>query len=265
MSAYKKSITIFLAVLFFLSLSQTTLSPEEIALQKKVDKAYPQIVITKLKVLGGHGRIRSDSDIRKEVEFPDTVKLTWKDDFLMIEFDLVGSKLSDQNQYAYKIIGYHEKWINIGNKNFIILENLKSGKYEFKVKGSNSEGIWSEEPASLKLILIPAFWKTPIFKGIILFFTASLLVIVYLLLKRKYQAVPIDKINLEQITNKYNLTKREIEIFELLLRGDSINKMAQKLYISESTVQKHIYSVYKKLKIRNRMQLINTAQRFSKK
>ena len=257
--------TYFLAVLFFLPLSRSTLSLEKFALQEKQDKAYSQIVITKLKVLGGSGKIRSDSDIREEVEFPDTVKLTWKDDFLMIEFDLVDSKLSDQNQYAYKIIGYHEKWINIGNKNFIILENLKSGKYEVKVKGSNSEGIWSEEPASLKLILIPAFWKTSIFKGIILFFIATLLVIVYLLLKRKYQAVPIDKINLEQIKNKYNLTKREIEIFELLLRGSSINEIARKLYISESTVQKHIYSVYKKLKIRNRIQLINIAQRFSQK
>ena len=160
------------------------------------------------------------------------------------------------------VSGRSEGWIDIGNKNFVILENLNFGKYEFMVNGSNREGVWSEEPASLKIFLVPPFWKTSVFKGIASISVMVLLIFGYLLLRKMYRSTHTGKIDVDQISTDHNLTKREREILELLLEGRSINKMAQELYISESTVQKHIYSVYKKLKIHNRMQLMNFAQRY---
>ena len=42
---------------------------------------------------------------------------------MIIEFDVVGSKEPELNQYAYKITGRDEEWTRIGNKSFLILEN----------------------------------------------------------------------------------------------------------------------------------------------
>lgn len=233
--------------------------------QDRLNKESPRIVITKVEVLGRYREIRSDSDVRKEILFPEAVKLPWKDDFVRIEFEIAGSEQPGRCQYRYRVSGRSEEWINIGNKNFVILENLKFGKYEFMVNGSDREGIWSEVPASLKIYLVPPFWKTSVFKGIVFIFVIALLFFAYRRLRKMYRSAHGGKIDVEQISADHNLTKREIEILGLLLDGSSINKMAQDLYISESTVQKHIYSVYKKLKIHNRMQLMNVAQKYRAK
>lgn len=52
-----------------------------------------------------------------------------------------------------------------------------------------------------------------------------------------------------------NITTRESEIIELLYEGYTNNKIADELYISKRTVDRHVYNVYKKLNVENRVQL----------
>lgn len=265
MSIRKETFNFFVAAFMLPFLFHGVFPQDNSFRQDRLNKESPRIVITKVEVLGRYREIRSDSDVRKEILFPESIKLPWKDDFLKIEFEIVGDELTEKCQYKYKVSGRSEGWIDIGNKNFVILENLKFGKFEFMVNGSTREGIWSEEPASLKIYLVPPFWKTSVFKGIAFIFVMVFLFFAYWFLKKMYRSARGGKIDIERISTDYNLTKREIEILGHLLEGRSINKMAQELYISESTVQKHIYSVYKKLKIHNRMQLMNFAQRYRHK
>lgn len=58
---------------------------------------------------------------------------------------------------------------------------------------------------------------------------------------------------LKHLTN--SLTKREIEISELINHGFSNKAIANKLYISEKTVKTHISHIFKKLGIKHRYQL----------
>lgn len=265
MSIRKEAFFFFVVAFMLPFLFPSVFSQENFNDQDSLNKESPRIVITKVEVLGRFREIRSDSDVRKEILFPERVKLPWKDDFLRIEFEIVEDELPEKCRYQYRISGRSEGWIDIGNKNFVILENLKFGKYTFMVNGSNRDGVWSEEPASLEIYLVPPFWKTSVFKGIMFVSVMALLFCAYWFLRKMFRSAHGGKIDVEQISTDYNLTKREMEILELLLEGRSINKMAQELYISESTVQKHIYSVYKKLKIHNRMQLMNFAQRYRHK
>ncbi len=55
------------------------------------------------------------------------------------------------------------------------------------------------------------------------------------------------------------LTKREIEILELLRDGLDYKKIADKLFISPATVRKHIEHVYEKLQVHNKMQAVQKA------
>jgi len=57
--------------------------------------------------------------------------------------------------------------------------------------------------------------------------------------------------------NKYNITQREQEIINLLLGGKNNKKIAELLFISPSTVRNHIYRIYQKLNVKNRLQLAN--------
>ncbi len=54
----------------------------------------------------------------------------------------------------------------------------------------------------------------------------------------------------------YDLTETEIKIIKLVLTGYTNKGVADELYISEKTVKFHLYKVFKKLKVKNRSELI---------
>lgn len=52
--------------------------------------------------------------------------------------------------------------------------------------------------------------------------------------------------------NKGILTKREKEVFELLIKNKSTNDIAKELFISEKTVRNHISNAMQKLGVKGR-------------
>jgi DNA-binding CsgD family transcriptional regulator len=64
-----------------------------------------------------------------------------------------------------------------------------------------------------------------------------------------------DADSLHQKFNMYKLTKREIELTTLVLKGYSNRKIAESLYISEQTVKDHLHSIFRKVEIKRRSEL----------
>ncbi|WP_348765239.1 LuxR C-terminal-related transcriptional regulator [uncultured Salinisphaera sp.] len=56
------------------------------------------------------------------------------------------------------------------------------------------------------------------------------------------------------------LTQRELEIICLLGSGASNNAIARQLFVSEHTVKSHLYNIFRKLDVRNRIQATNWAR-----
>ena len=66
----------------------------------------------------------------------------------------------EKNQYLYKLEPYNKDWIATdASKRFANYTNLNPGKYTFKVKASNNDGVWNESPATIKLVIRPPFWQ----------------------------------------------------------------------------------------------------------
>jgi DNA-binding NarL/FixJ family response regulator len=53
------------------------------------------------------------------------------------------------------------------------------------------------------------------------------------------------------------LSKREKEILEMLSKGLLYKEIADQLYISAETVKKHVYHIYEKLHVSNRVEAVN--------
>lgn len=53
------------------------------------------------------------------------------------------------------------------------------------------------------------------------------------------------------------LTKREMEIISLLSAGSSNQQIAGKLFVSEHTVKSHLYNIFRKINVHNRIQALN--------
>ena len=65
-------------------------------------------------------------------------------------------------------------------------------------------------------------------------------------------------------TNEENpLSKRETQILDQLSKGLNYQEIAENLFISPSTVRKHIENIYRKLRVRNKMEAVNKADKNS--
>lgn len=86
----------------------------------------------------------------------------------------------------------------------------------------------------------------------------DLLVIVTILI-RTYMLKSSNKgIDFKTIAKtKFSLTKRELEILELLLLGNDNKYISEKLFISAKTANNHIYNIYKKCSVSTRGELFH--------
>lgn len=58
------------------------------------------------------------------------------------------------------------------------------------------------------------------------------------------------------------LTKKEVEILELLSKGLSYKKIAKNLLIASKTVDKHIENIYRKLKAHNKIEAVSLGKKY---
>ncbi|HEX8425657.1 hybrid sensor histidine kinase/response regulator transcription factor [Hymenobacter sp.] len=66
-----------------------------------------------------------------------------------------------KNRYAYQLEGYHDRWIQIPpGQRTASFANLPAGNYTLRVKASNGDGIWTRQPATLHLTVLPPRWRT---------------------------------------------------------------------------------------------------------
>lgn len=66
-------------------------------------------------------------------------------------------------------------------------------------------------------------------------------------------------LNLSEKLKAYGLTKRELEIAGMIAEGKSNGEIAEQLYISETTVKKHVSNIFEKMGISRREELIRIA------
>jgi ligand-binding sensor domain-containing protein/signal transduction histidine kinase len=113
-----------------------------------------------------------DSPLKKTITETKEIMLSYEQSVFSFEFVALNYTHSEKNQYAYIMEGFEKDWNYVGTKRTATYTNLDAGKYVFKVKGSNNDGVWNEEGVSLKITITPPYWQTLWFRvmGIILVF-----------------------------------------------------------------------------------------------
>lgn len=131
--------------------------PEEV----RNNPFYPPIVFTNLKIKGETATHLSHPDILSQpFSEAEEIELTYKDRLVQIEFAALDYSAPEKNQFAYKLEGFDEEWRQAGTQRSATYTNIPPGDYTFLVKGSNNDGLWSEEPARLQLSVLPPWWKS---------------------------------------------------------------------------------------------------------
>lgn len=126
-----------------------------------VNTEPPPIVITSVKIDNEEALFGKEISTLREISIPHVQSP------LTFEFSALDYTNSRSNAYAYKIDQLNSDWIQSGNEHKVTYSNLDPGTYVFRVKGANSHGIWNDAGVSLTLTIIPPFWKTLWFRGLL--------------------------------------------------------------------------------------------------
>lgn len=94
-----------------------------------------------------------------------------KSDYRLIsfEFSVLDFNKTDGNNYRYKLEGFDNKWLDIGERNTVTFTNLSPGTYTLRVQGANYDGRWNTEGDYITFSVLPFWWQTWWFRGLSLF------------------------------------------------------------------------------------------------
>jgi signal transduction histidine kinase/ligand-binding sensor domain-containing protein len=102
----------------------------------------------------------SGSVISKPIDFIDELVLNYNQNVITINFAAMDFAASDKNQFKYQLKGFDKDLVFSETRHEAIYTGLNPGEYTLLVWAANSEGIWSKNPKSLHIIILPPWWKT---------------------------------------------------------------------------------------------------------
>lgn len=102
--------------------------------------------------------------LKKPIAYQDEIFLKYDQRMLTLRFALLDLTSPKSNIYKYQLKGLSDDWIDLGTKREVTFGNLNPGQYIFRVTGRNYHGIWSEQPAELKITVLPPWWQHWLFK-----------------------------------------------------------------------------------------------------
>lgn len=125
----------------------------------------PDIIITSVKILNENYR-----------GMPIELSLDHNKNFLTFEFASMDFSDPRNNIYAYILEGFDQEWqLTESDRRIANYTNLPPGSYKFRVRGSNSEGVWSTSEAEILIFISPPFWQTWWFTTLVLLSAAALI------------------------------------------------------------------------------------------
>ncbi len=134
----------------------TIFNPDDI----NKNSAPPKVFLTELKLFNRSVIPGEKSILKKPVDETKEIVLAYDQNNISLEFLAIQYSNSSKNTYAYKLENYDNEWRDVGNQHVAFYPNLPPGEYIFHVKAANSNGVWNEEGAALKITVMPPWWKT---------------------------------------------------------------------------------------------------------
>lgn len=98
-----------------------------------------------------------------------------------LEIDYTGLSFikSDQMRFRYRIEGLDDEWIEADTRRTASYLHIAPGDYVFRVIAANSDKVWNEQGASIRIIVNPAFYQTWWFIALAFLLTAGLGFVLY--------------------------------------------------------------------------------------
>lgn len=121
----------------------------------------PPVYIVHMKLSDNHNKNSMEISFNGKNAGYSGTALTFPYNRNNIILDLAALSYEDplQNQFAYRLDGFDNEWI-YSHDNRVLYTNLSPGKYVFRVKASNNDGVWNEAEVTLAVTLTPPWYQS---------------------------------------------------------------------------------------------------------
>src|ERR1700723_3917054 len=137
--------------------ASTSFFPEKVGNRPYI----PPIVLTNFRLFGTPVELKRGSPLTKSINYTDAITLSHTQNVFAIEFSALSYSNAATNRYRYKLEGLDNHWHEVGSDQRIAsYTTLPVGTYIFHVEGATSRGNWSEPGATLRIIILPAWYQT---------------------------------------------------------------------------------------------------------
>jgi ligand-binding sensor domain-containing protein/two-component sensor histidine kinase len=133
----------------------------------------PRVVLTELRLFEEPIGLDSIFAHTKDIE------LSYQQNYFSFEFAALDFCMPWKNEYLYKLQGLDRDWIPAGRRRTAAYTNIDPGKYIFRVKGSNSDLMWGTEELVIPLTIMPPYWATWWFRGLVLIVAIGVIMSAY--------------------------------------------------------------------------------------
>lgn len=153
------------------------------------NRQVPAVAITDFLLFNKEVSVgETDSPLKSSITFSDKVVLTADQNSFSFRIAALSYQAPRMNKLMYKLEGFDEGWLTIGESPLVTYSNLGYGDYVFKVKASNSDGVWNEQKTSLHLSILPPFYLSGwAYCFYVLFFMGCLVCVIFYFKRRNYR------------------------------------------------------------------------------
>lgn len=170
----------------------------------------PEVVLTSFRVFN------QEVKLDRAPALIDDLQLTHLDRVLSFSFSATDYVKPHENQFAYRLEGFNDDWIDNGNQNTITYTNLDSGDYLLQIKAANSQGVWGENYLEIPITMKPPYWRS--MWAYLLYFLLIVSIITLLIRSQRQRAS-------QELNQAINLGKAEFATTVLHNIGNVLNSL----------------------------------------
>lgn len=169
----------------------------------------PPVALTNMTIFGKDIQANApDSPIRQSIGYTNEIVLKYNQSMIGFDFAALSYIAPKENDYQYMLEGLDSEWQSTkGSNNHLSYANLSAGEYVLRIKGTNSDKIWSSNEVQLKIKVLPPFFRSQLaylIYALILLIAVMLTVWYYVKRTEKRQKERIKRLNDEKEKELYN-------------------------------------------------------------
>jgi diguanylate cyclase (GGDEF)-like protein len=170
------------------------------------------------------------------------LSLSHKEDVVTFKFAALDFADPRANRYEYKLEGFDGNWVNADERRAATYTNLPGGNYVFRVRASNSDGVWSTQDLALPIEVAPSPWLSAWACAGYALLAVLMLLAVWYAQQRRIARAATYRLELEQQVSDrtYELAQRYRELedanrkLEMASYTDTLTGLANRRYLMQN-------------------------------